>query len=374
MRRVLQACLALIAITTLVQCGGDGVTDTDSARLAIVSGNNQTGGPGTQLPEPFVVRVTSGVLGGLGVAGRTVTWAVTSGGGSLSSASTQTDADGFASVRYTLGPEIGPKSVTAAAGGASGSPVTFSAIAVPVVGDIQGIVSDQLDTRIEGVAVRLRTRGGGSDLDVQPTGANGAYVFASVQAGDYDVLVDVPGGYGLTEQQQNPVPVTVIAGQTVTADFALRRLPVLLIECVSGATGGDVVSRGFYISSYPGMTLAVVELFMASGTAGDYVISLTARSGTYDGPVLAVAEASVAFNGDVFNMIPVEFFFPEPEVATGTIVTFAFEVLSGPALNPVFAVPGNNPDCPVIETENTSPPLSTKRRDGVEIRVFGLSP
>jgi len=65
--------------------------------------------------------------GGNGVAGEAVSWIVTAGGGSLSSATAITDGGGNASVTWTLGPSVGIQTVEAIVSGLVGSPVEFSA-------------------------------------------------------------------------------------------------------------------------------------------------------------------------------------------------------------------------------------------------------
>lgn len=92
------------------------------ASLQVASGDNQTGTSQAQLPQPLVVRVVDGF--GNGVAGVSVTWAVTEGGGSLS-AGGPTDANGYTSARWTLGAP-GANAATASAVGAR---VTFHATA-----------------------------------------------------------------------------------------------------------------------------------------------------------------------------------------------------------------------------------------------------
>jgi hypothetical protein len=57
-----------------------------------------------------------------------VTFAVASGGGSITGGSTTTNASGIATVgSWTLGTTAGPNTLTATATGLSGSPVTFTA-------------------------------------------------------------------------------------------------------------------------------------------------------------------------------------------------------------------------------------------------------
>src|SRR5262249_79796 len=63
--------------------------------------------------------------GGVAIPNRTVTFAVTAGGGSLSVLTVNTNSQGQASTTLTLGP--GTNTVTATPPGLSGSPVTFNA-------------------------------------------------------------------------------------------------------------------------------------------------------------------------------------------------------------------------------------------------------
>ncbi len=96
--------------------------------IAKVSGDNQTGGAGTSLPNPLVVRVTNS--SGNPQAGVTVNFAVTSGGGSVSPTSAVTNASGQASTVLTLGTTAGVGNIVSATVSAIGS-VTFSAKAFP---------------------------------------------------------------------------------------------------------------------------------------------------------------------------------------------------------------------------------------------------
>lgn len=91
--------------------------------LAIVSGNNQTGAPGSTLPQDLVVQIAA-PADAKSLAGVTVRWNVVDGGGTLASASSLTDASGRASNKYTLGSTAGAQHVRAAIDG--GASVTFT--------------------------------------------------------------------------------------------------------------------------------------------------------------------------------------------------------------------------------------------------------
>jgi hypothetical protein len=46
-------------------------------------------------------------------------------------------------------------------------------------------------------------------------------------------------------------------------------------------SGGDNITRGFYLTSYPGTNLSTVTLAYVTNVTGSYTTSLTARLGTY---------------------------------------------------------------------------------------------
>jgi hypothetical protein len=87
--------------------------------------DQQTGVAGTALAQPVGVVVKD--QSGAEMANAAVTWTIVSGGGTVASASSATDASGTATVVWTLGPVAGPDSLKASI--ATGSSVTFSATA-----------------------------------------------------------------------------------------------------------------------------------------------------------------------------------------------------------------------------------------------------
>lgn len=147
-------------------------------------------------------------------------------------------------------------------------------------------------------------------------------------------------------------------------------IPVFMVECISGAQGGDRIDRGFYIPNYPDNSLARVELFLSADTLGDYTFSLELHTNTYDGVLLGTDTAAVTLSGSISANQLTIFEFPGVTVSAGTTVTFALQQVSGPTSNVFYAVPASDPSCPVVQTEDTSPPLSTFRRNGVEIRII----
>ena len=96
--------------------------------LSIVSGDNQSGIPGTVLANPFVVEVRDQNLSTL--EGISVTFTITAGDGTLSVTHTTTDGNGRAESILTLGSNFGTNTVSAT--GIEGT-VTFNAAAEPPV-------------------------------------------------------------------------------------------------------------------------------------------------------------------------------------------------------------------------------------------------
>ena len=119
--------LSLLAGDCGTPTEGDGIV-----ALSSVSGDNQLQIPGSQLFQPFQVAAVGASGDRIMGAGITVSWAVTSGGGSISPATSATNSSGIASAVMTLGPEIGTHSAQASVDGAA---VTFTARAAqpPIV-------------------------------------------------------------------------------------------------------------------------------------------------------------------------------------------------------------------------------------------------
>ena len=93
--------------------------------LETVSGNEQDATVNTAEPDPVVVRLLDQYDNPL--PGRRIKWQVASGGGSVTSDTSTTDAAGMAQMQWTLGPVAGAQTLRASFGTISGSPLTFTA-------------------------------------------------------------------------------------------------------------------------------------------------------------------------------------------------------------------------------------------------------
>ena len=122
MKRVVRQGLVSISAALLLA----GCVSPTAPRFAIlkgVSGSGQVSVVGTQLPEPFVVRVED--QSGIPVEGFVVSWEVTAGNGVVTEEESPTDPQGLASTTLQLGTTAGINRVRASIG--SPTPVVFTA-------------------------------------------------------------------------------------------------------------------------------------------------------------------------------------------------------------------------------------------------------
>jgi adhesin/invasin len=166
-----------------------------AATIDANAGDAQSATVNTAVPVPpsVVVRDTYGNP----VTGVPVTFAVASGGGNLTGTNPAvTNASGIAQIAWVLGATAGPNSLTAAAAGLTGSPVTFSATSTAgaattiaasagtgqsatvntAVGEAPAVlVTDVLGNPVAGVPVTFAvTAGGGTVAPTTPVLTNGS--------------------------------------------------------------------------------------------------------------------------------------------------------------------------------------------------------
>ncbi len=125
-------------------CSDDDITLVRAAAaIAVSSGNGQAGVFGQPLAQPIVVHVVDQF--GASIEGAPVRWSVVAGGGSVSASNSQTDANGDASITWTMGPAAFADTLLAAI--ANGASVIVTATATPPVqivsatGDITAAVN-----------------------------------------------------------------------------------------------------------------------------------------------------------------------------------------------------------------------------------------
>jgi hypothetical protein len=160
--------------------------------------------------------------------------------------------------------------------------------------------------------------------------------------------------------------------------LALAPLPVLaqlsptvLINCQE-SVGADFTDRGFYITTYPGDTLDSVTVYLHGGaTTYTYQVGLIVTEKVYGGNLLASRSVSVSL-GSTTKAVTIPF--SNTPVNQGSRVCFKFNITKPSGAPDLFyQVPAfDYTGCPLVkQTEDTTPPLSTHRRDGVKLIVTG---
>lgn len=235
------------------------VTSTEAAGI-VASGNNQSGIVGSPL-QPFVVQVSPAPTTAKGLSQIPVNWAVVSGGGTLASATTMTDANGRASNTLTLGPNVGSSMVTATLPG--NIVLNFSAKALApgsvtltkISGDTQSATPGSalqpfiVDVGIPGVSVSWLVLQGGGTLTAastlsDSTGKTSNILTLGSSPGVNIVQAVVPGTNAVmytayaTTQVSGSVQFTIVSGDNQT--LVPKQPSAPLVVKVVGATGDPV--------------------------------------------------------------------------------------------------------------------------------------
>ena len=229
--------------------------------LTRLSGNNQSATAGTALAHPFVVEVHDG--NGTPLAGVGVTFGILTGGGTLSTTTGTTDANGQASSTLTLGSDPGTNTVEVSAENVAES-VTFKAEATlpPPTPTSVSIISG--DNQISVTGEPLATPFVTEVRDQRGDPMEGATVTFAVTAGDGSLsvataLTDADGQAQSTltlgtAGGANTVEVG-IEGVAETVTFTAEAIPPTLTS-VSGnnqiETTGTVLADPFVVAVLDG--------------------------------------------------------------------------------------------------------------------------
>lgn len=311
----------LHATTMVLDVGAGGQTDGFSdfqlalpARMEFASPVDQVTAPNTAVTDPPAVFVTDAT--GHAVANARVHFQITStGGGSITPTTVLTNADGIAA----------------------------------------------LTQWIVGAAGRHSVRASGKGI-ADPTNngpAEGFDPFAPAVLHDPD-------------EDEAQEPVTLGTGAlTFNADAVVN---TTLISC-AGDPSGDQVDRGFYVPQFPGTSLESATMSFSARVAGTYTLRMTVRAATYAGEVIGTASTDVTLTANDQANVPATFQFGGVAVTQNSTVTFALEIVAGPSGVVFYSVPNlGSESCPVIQTNGTSPPLDSFRRNGVGIVITGAAP
>lgn len=151
----------------------------NASHLAVVSGNDQTGQVGSQLPAELVVRLIDG--DGNGVPNTAVAWVVAIGGGSVMPPSSNTDSDGRASARWTLGGTPGANRLDAVVSGVGVA--SFDATATAGAPAALSIVTQPSSSARNGLSLERQPVIQLRDADGNPVPRAGILVSAALGAG-----------------------------------------------------------------------------------------------------------------------------------------------------------------------------------------------
>lgn len=278
------------------------------------SGNNQSANAGEILPIDPSVLVTD--AGGNPVSGVTVTFAVASGGGSVTGAIKVTSASGIATVgSWTLGCVAGSNTLTATSPGLAGSPLTFTAtgntgpasiieisagnnqtatVGTPVPVNPSVLVTDGCGNPVSGITTTFAvTAGGGSIIGGnQTTDGNGlatvGWILGS-SAGTNTLTVTRSGltgspvtftATGVTGSANN-IAINGGNNQSHTIGTAVAVDPSVIVTDGSGNPVSGV-SVTFAVASGGGSITGPSPLTNASGiaTVGSWTLGLTAGTNT----------------------------------------------------------------------------------------------
>jgi hypothetical protein len=115
-------------------------------------------------------------------------------------------------------------------------------------------------------------------------------------------------------------------------------------------------------------------MWFANDSGGTHSIELSARLDGFAGSLVGADTVAVALAGGM-SETAATFTFPSPAIVAGDTVAFALSQISGPAgpgFEVFYSVPATgDANCPIVQTNGTTPPLDTFRRQGVKVRIFG---
>ncbi len=271
-----------------------------AAQISVSAGNNQSATVGTGVPVPPAVLVADQFGNGVGAV--SVTFAVTSGGGSVTGANATSGATGVAAVgSWTLGSVAGSNTLSASAPGLAGSPITFTAtglsgaatqmvlfagnsqtdtVAATLATAYAVRVTDNANNGVSGVPVAWTvTGGGGSITSSSMTDANGVATAtrvlgttAGTQTASAAVggLAGSPVAFTATATPGSTAQVVIVAGnnQSATVNTAVATAPSVRVSdgfgnvksgvgvTFSVTAGGGAVTGGSQTTNASGIATA----------------------------------------------------------------------------------------------------------------------
>jgi|GEM_PF-1605796 len=258
-------------------------TAAPATQLALAAGDKQTAVVGTKLATPLQVQVLD--TNTQPVQGFDVAFAVTAGGGTLSGATVKTDAQGLATVEWTLGATAGAQTVTANAAGLTGSPITFTATAQPMPAGTLVLVSGDAQTGVVGTKLANPLVVALTDANAQPA-ANVAVTFAVAAGGGTLSATTVNTDAQGRASVELTLGATPVANAVTASVGGAKGSPVTFNATATPAPGTLAIVSGDKQTAVAGNKLAnplVVSVVDASNqpVAGfDVTFAIAAGAGT----------------------------------------------------------------------------------------------
>lgn len=379
--------LSIAALAAVIACGGGGGGDSTgpsptATTVTRVAGDSQVAPAGSTLPESLAVLVTDSA--GHPVANVTVNWSVVGVGGSVSPATSHTDALGIAKAARTLGTIAGHGKTNAAVTGLTlqvfeavgqvqGAVTISSSAAGPfadtVLATLTGAdprpsvkVVDQDNHPVAGVNVVWSATGGGSVTTATvPTDTAGIstveYKFGATRSTGYQAhatvtgLINSPINFALTANAGVPVTLEESAGNNALAspgttvglsvrvlDGHANTVPGVRIDW-DATSGGGSVAKPVDSTDASGIALVTRTLGAASGEQTT-TATATTLPGTPSVVFSTIAAHFVKVSNNVFNPNTIT-------IAAGDSVAWVWQGITV-AHNITFAalphVPPNEPD------------------------------
>src|SRR5690348_345285 len=397
-------------------CSSKGSTNPPPPTYTIskLSGDNQVGSANAALGANLVVTVVD--QNNAPAAGQTVTWSAATGGGSVTSGTSQTDASGNAAIGRTLGPAAGLQTTTASLSGATGSPISFTSISQiqgaftiaagtgggqsdtilsQLANPFQATVTDHLGAPVAGVIVSFNvTAGGGTLSQAADTSDAGGHVTATLTlpstAGIKTVQASVTGlqgspvSFNATATSGNATQMAKSAGdsQQALVSTALANPHAVVVKDAHGnvvagfkvhwaaGTGGGSVSDTAPVTNGSGLATTIRTLGSTLGDQTD-----TAHAALSGSPIVFVSTGdSVAFTGAVTVGPGIVFAPGSVTITHGGTVTFTWAAasiahgvhwVSGPGTLPV--------DSPTQASGNYQATLNTAGTYAYNCSVHGAA-
>jgi 5-hydroxyisourate hydrolase-like protein (transthyretin family) len=259
-----------------------------TATLVKVSGDSQTGAAGTALAQPLVVLVRDAA--GVPQAGASVGFSITAGGGSLSTTTATTDANGRASTVLTLGTVAGNNTVSAAVAGVGS--VTFGATATPAapaqLSIVPAIATDGIGIPLS-YQVRIRDQFGNivttasNVISLTVSGVNGTFAPAQAAASagvlNSQFTPSTSGTATITASATGltPATATLTVSQTGGSNQTVFTTQTPALPNVTDNTAYELGMK--FRSSQAGQVTAI-RYWRAQSETGNHVGRIWAANGT----------------------------------------------------------------------------------------------